>query len=125
MERVSFDAVADATGLVDIWPDKLPRTLYALITDWNQEDVDVSHQEDTVTLQVTLDESYESMWEWERRLSLEFTLVVDAETYTRLRATSGIPVAPRSRATATPTRRSPNDRPGNRLYCPARSWCGR
>ena len=80
VERVSFDAVADALNW-NIWPSKLQRTLYALITDWNQEDVDVSHQEDTVTLQVTLDESYESMWEWERGLSLEFTLVVDAETH--------------------------------------------
>ena len=80
LQRVSFDAVADALNW-NIWPSKLQRTLYALISDWDQEDVDVSHQEDTVTLEFTLDESYESMWEWESGLSLEFTLVVDAETH--------------------------------------------
>ena len=80
LQRVSFDVVADALNW-NIWPSKLQRTLYALISDWDQEDVDVSHQEDTVTLEFTLDESYESMWEWESGLSLEFTLVVDAETH--------------------------------------------
>ena len=80
VERVSFDAVADALSWY-IWPNKLQRTLYALIGDWDQEDVDVSYQEETVTLQVTLDDSYESLWESERRMSLELTLIVDAETY--------------------------------------------
>ena len=61
--------------------NKLPRTLYTLISDWDQENVDVSRQDGTVTLQVTLDDSYESIWESERFLSLELTLIVDAETY--------------------------------------------
>ena len=80
VERVSRETVTDAT-VWWTWVDKLPRTLYALITDWNQEDVDVSYQEETVTLQVTLDDSYESLWESERRMSLGLTLIVDAETY--------------------------------------------
>ena len=80
LERVSWDAVVDAIEW-RVWPDKLQRTLYALISHWDQEDVVVTHQEDTVTMQITLDESYESMWEWESGLSLEFTLVVNAETH--------------------------------------------
>ena len=80
VERVSRETVTDAT-VWWTWVNKLPRTLYTLITDWNQEDVDVSYQEETVTLQITLDESYESHWESERFLSLELTLIVDAETY--------------------------------------------
>ena len=80
VQRVSFDTVDEAL-IWYIWPNKLQRTLYSLISDWDQEDVDVTHQEDTVTLQVTLDDSYESIWESERFLSLELTLNVDAETY--------------------------------------------
>ena len=80
VERISREAFIEALNWY-IWPGKLQRTLYALISHWDQEDVDVTHQEDTVTLQVTLDESYESIWEWESGLSLEFTLVVNSETY--------------------------------------------
>ena len=80
VERISREAFTDALDRY-IWPGKLQRTLYALISHWDQEDVVVTHQEGTVTLQITLDESYESMWEWESGLSLEFTLVVDAETH--------------------------------------------
>ena len=80
VERVTRDTVTDALVWL-IWPNKLQRTLYTLISDWDQEDVEVSHQDGTVTLQVTLDDSHESLWESERLQSLELTLTVDAETY--------------------------------------------
>ncbi len=79
-EPISRDAVIDALDWY-IWPSKLQRTLYTLISDWDPEDVDVSRQDGTVTLKVTLDDSYESLWESERLQSLELTLTVDAETY--------------------------------------------
>ena len=110
-QRVEFDAVSDALNWY-IWPNKLRRTLYALISHWDQEDVVVTHQEDTVTLQITLDESYESMWEWESGLSLKFTLVVNAETheiesYKWHRSPSRTWLLPHVRGGR------PNDRPGN------------
>ena len=80
VERVSRETVSDAS-VWWTWVNKLPRTLYTLISDWDQENVDVSRQDGTVTLQVTLDDSYGSIWESERFLSLELTLNVDAETY--------------------------------------------
>ena len=80
VERVSRDKISDAL-VWWAWANKLPRTLYTLISDWDQEDVDVSRQDGTVTLRVTFDDSYESIWESERFLSLELTLIVDAETY--------------------------------------------
>ena len=80
VERVSRETFADAT-VWWTWVNKLPRTLYTLISDWDHENVDVSRQDGTVMLRVTLDDSYESIWESERFLSLELTLIVDAETY--------------------------------------------
>ena len=80
VQRVSFDTVDEAL-IWYIWPNKLQRTLYTLISDWDQENVDVSRQDGTITLQVTLDDSYGSIWESERLLSLELTLNFDAETY--------------------------------------------
>ena len=80
VQRVSFDTVDEAL-IWYIWPNKLQRTLYTLISDWDQENVDVIRQDGTITLQVTLDDSYGSIWESERLLSLELTLNSDAETY--------------------------------------------
>ena len=80
LKRVSYETVANAL-LWRLWPSKLQGTLYALISHWDQEDVEVTRQEDTVTLKITFDESYESLWNWEPGLSLEFTIVVDAETH--------------------------------------------
>ena len=62
VQRVSFDTVDEAL-IWYIWPNKLQRTLYTLISDWDQENVDVSRQDGTITLQVTLDDSYGSIWE--------------------------------------------------------------
>ena len=80
VERVSYEAVSDAL-VWRIWPGKLQRALYTLISDWDQEDVDVSRQDETITLQVSLDDSYESLWESERLQALDLTLTLDAEAY--------------------------------------------
>ena len=80
LERVSRETVNDAL-LWMIWPGKLQRTLYTLISDWDLEDIDVTRKDGTVTLQVTLDDTYESLWESERLQSLELTLTLDDETF--------------------------------------------
>ena len=79
VERVSRDAVTDAL-LWMVWPHKLQRTLYTLISDWDPKDVAVSRRDETLTLQVTLDDSYESIWASERFRSLDLTMLIDAET---------------------------------------------
>ena len=79
LERLSWDEFG---GLViwRIWVGRLQYILYALISHWDEEDVDVAHQGDTVTLEVDLDRSYSSLF-WEPGLSLDFTMILDAETH--------------------------------------------
>ena len=80
VERISRNAMDDALYWM-IRPGKLQRDLYTLISDWDPEDVGVSRQGGTVTLMVTLDDSYESLWESKWLQSVELTLTIDAETY--------------------------------------------
>ena len=80
LQRVSYEAVTDALYW-RIWPGKLQRTLYTLISDWDPQDVEVNHNGDLITLRVTLDDSYGSLWQSNRRLALDLTLTLDAGTY--------------------------------------------
>ena len=77
MSEEAFDDALDWHA----WPGKLTRSLYTLLADWDGEDVAVSRQNGAVTLTVTLDESYPSMWTWSRGVTVEMTLVLDAETH--------------------------------------------
>ena len=63
------------------WPGKLLRSLYTLIADWDGDDIAVSRDAETVTIRVTLDGSYQSMWVSSGGLSLDLTLALDSETY--------------------------------------------
>ena len=81
-EMVYREAVVTASSY---WlrNDKLLTTLRSVLWDGSSEDVSVEETADgNLRLQVTLDHSYVYMWEWQPiDKSLDFTLIVDPETF--------------------------------------------
>ena len=80
-ERVDDETIADASEWW-VWNGKLHRAILTVLKDGLPEDISVDETPDgSLRLHVTLDESYVSMWDWTPGDSVDFTLVVDPETF--------------------------------------------
>ena len=78
---VPRDTVTDSSYFW-LWNGKLHRTVRSLIMDGAPEDFTVEMTaEGRMTLKVTLDPSFVSMWDWSGSATLDFTLELDAETF--------------------------------------------
>ena len=63
------------------WPNKFPRTLHSLISEWDNENVSVTALDDRIMMRILLYESYREHLRHEEIQRLEFILTFDAETY--------------------------------------------
>ena len=80
-EKVERETVVDASSYW-LWNGKLLRTIRSVLMDGSPEDISVDETSDgNLRLQVTLDESYMSMWDSSTGDSLDFMLVLDPETF--------------------------------------------
>ena len=81
-ETVYREAVETASSYW-LWNGKLLTTLRSVLWDGSSDDISVEETADgNLRFQVTLDHSYIYMWDWKPvDMSLDFTLVVDPETY--------------------------------------------
>ncbi len=81
-EKVERETVVDASSYW-LWNGKLHRAMLSVLNDGLPEDISVDETVDgNLRIQVTLDESYVNLWEWEPiDKSLDLTLVVDGMTF--------------------------------------------
>lgn len=63
------------------WPNKFPRTLHSLISEWDDENVNITASDDEIRMRILLYESYREHLRHEEIQRLEFVLTFDAETY--------------------------------------------
>ncbi len=80
-EKVDGETIWDATSWW-VWNGKLHATIQGVLMDASPEDVSVDETSDgNLSLKVTLDEYYVNLWDWTPGYSVDFTLVVDPETF--------------------------------------------
>ena len=80
-QKVDREVVVDANSYW-LWNGKLLATIRSVLRDGSPEDISVDETSDgSLRLQVTLDESYVSMWDWTGVDSLDFTLMIDPESF--------------------------------------------
>ena len=80
-ERVDHETVADASSWW-VWNGKLHAAIRSVLMDGSPEDISVDKTTDgNLRLHVTLDESYINLWDWTPGDSVDFTLVVNPESF--------------------------------------------
>lgn len=80
-KMVERDVISDSTNWW-IWNGKLTKTLRSIINDGAAEDIEIVDRSDgTITLKVTLDKSYPTLWEWKENHEVELQLVLADDTY--------------------------------------------
>ena len=80
-QRVDREVVVD-TSSYWLWNGKLHRTIRSLLMDGSPEEISVDETTDgDLLLSTTLDETYPSMWDWKGVDSLDFTLMIDPESF--------------------------------------------
>ena len=63
------------------WPNKFPITLHSLISEWDNENVNITALDDSIMMRILLYESYSEHLRHEDIQRLEFVLTLDAETH--------------------------------------------
>lgn len=63
------------------WPNKLPRTLHSFISEWGNEDVSITAEDDMIRIRTLSYESYNEYLHHEDVQRLEFVMTLNAETY--------------------------------------------
>ena len=79
-EKVKRETVVDASSYW-LWNGKLLRAIRSLLMNGSSDDIHVKETDGDLVLSATLGDSYPSMWDWTGIDALDFTLVLDPESF--------------------------------------------
>ena len=79
-ERVAREVVVGANSWW-LWQGKLHRAIRSLLKNGTSDDIHVKETDGNLVLSATLGDSYPSMWDWTGIDALDFTLVLDPESF--------------------------------------------